>query len=299
MAEKVSRRSPCGGGGGAGLAGGGGGWPWAAARSAPNSDQAQGQGRKPQGGAHRMLHGVRFFKPPLNGLLTRDGRNVAANVRIVELSPGTMTARTAATEDASGPRPVGRARCAALPSPAAPAGAPEPLVVNPNTGLALSGFDPVAYFTDGKPEFGRPDLEFRNDGVVWRFRNEGDRAAFADHPEVYIPRFGGYDPVAVARGEVGAGPSAVLGGDRRAALSVLQRGGARRIPRRPGRRHRARRRANGRRSRAASRASSRAHRLRFVRIAPGDEGRNAKIAGRVAELERRALRGRSRCRRRR
>lgn len=82
----------------------------------------------------------------------------------------------------------------------APAAAPEPLVVNPKTGLALSGFDPVAYFTDGKPQFGRPELEFRNNGAVWRFRNEGDRAAFADHPEVYMPRFGGYDPVAVARG---------------------------------------------------------------------------------------------------
>jgi hypothetical protein len=83
---------------------------------------------------------------------------------------------------------------------AAPAAAPEPLVVNPNTGLALSGFDPVAYFTDGKPEFGRSELELRVNGVVWRFRNAGDRAAFSDHPEVYTPRFGGYDPVAIARG---------------------------------------------------------------------------------------------------
>ena len=86
---------------------------------------------------------------------------------------------------------------------AAPAmsGAPdEPVVVNPNTGLAISGFDPVAYFTDGKPEIGRPELELRVDGYVWRFVNEGDRAAFKDHPEVYAPRFGGYDPVALARG---------------------------------------------------------------------------------------------------
>ena len=80
------------------------------------------------------------------------------------------------------------------------AGELQPLVVNPNTGLALSGFDPVAYFTDGRPEFGRPDLELRHGGAVWRFRNEGDRAAFKDHPDVYTPGFGGYDPVAVARG---------------------------------------------------------------------------------------------------
>lgn len=75
-----------------------------------------------------------------------------------------------------------------------------PVVVNAQTGLAISGFDPVAYFTDGKPYFGKPDLELTQGGAVWRFRNEGNRAAFSDHPEVYAPRFGGYDPVAVARG---------------------------------------------------------------------------------------------------
>ncbi len=74
------------------------------------------------------------------------------------------------------------------------------IVVNANTGLAISGFDPVAYFTDAKPKIGSPDIELRLDGVVWQFKNEGNRAAFADHPDVYLPRFGGYDPVAVARG---------------------------------------------------------------------------------------------------
>ena len=76
----------------------------------------------------------------------------------------------------------------------------DPTVVNSHTGLAISGFDPVAYFTEGKPKFGRPDTELSLGGAVWRFRNEGNRAAFTDHPEVYSPRFGGYDPVAVARG---------------------------------------------------------------------------------------------------
>jgi hypothetical protein len=90
--------------------------------------------------------------------------------------------------------------CAGMSAPAVGGAADEPVVVNPNTGLAISGFDPVAYFTDGKPEFGRPDLELRVNGAVWRFVNEGDRAAFKDHPEVYAPRFGGYDPVALARG---------------------------------------------------------------------------------------------------
>jgi YHS domain-containing protein len=41
--------------------------------------------------------------------------------------------------------------------------------------------------------------------VVWRFHNEGNRASFLAHPEVYGPQFGGYDPVDVARGVTVAG----------------------------------------------------------------------------------------------
>jgi len=73
------------------------------------------------------------------------------------------------------------------------------LVVNPASGLAISGFDPVAYFTAQKAILGRPDLELTLNGAVWRFLNEGNRAAFAAHPEVYTPQFGGYDPVAIER----------------------------------------------------------------------------------------------------
>lgn len=71
------------------------------------------------------------------------------------------------------------------------------MAVNPDTALAISGFDPVAYFTESKAEFGRPEVELNLDGVVWRFTNEGNRGAFAAHPEVYAPRFGGYDPVGI------------------------------------------------------------------------------------------------------
>jgi len=84
----------------------------------------------------------------------------------------------------------------------APAGAAttERLVTDPHTGLALYGFDPVAYFTDAEPLAGRPEFEWSFAGAIWRFRNEGNRAAFVDRPDVYMPRFGGYDVLAVARG---------------------------------------------------------------------------------------------------
>jgi hypothetical protein len=75
-----------------------------------------------------------------------------------------------------------------------------PVVTDPQTGLAIDGFDPVAYFTAEGPTQGRGVYEYKFSGVTWRFRSEGNRAAFIDHPEVYAPQFGGYDPVAIGRG---------------------------------------------------------------------------------------------------
>lgn len=76
----------------------------------------------------------------------------------------------------------------------------ERIVADRHSGLAIDGFDPVAYFVDGEPREGRPDHEQRYGGAIWRFRNEGNRAAFAADPQIYAPCFGGYDPTGVARG---------------------------------------------------------------------------------------------------
>jgi hypothetical protein len=81
----------------------------------------------------------------------------------------------------------------------------ERVIVNRYTGLAIEGYDPVAYFADGRPEPGRPEFEAPAAGAVWRFRNEGNRASFVAHPEIYGPRFGGYDPIDLARGVTFAG----------------------------------------------------------------------------------------------
>jgi len=82
---------------------------------------------------------------------------------------------------------------------AARASTTERVVVNRYSGLAIAGFDPVAYFTESMALQGLPDFEARESGAVWRFRSEGNRASFVAHPEIYGPQFGGYDPVDVAR----------------------------------------------------------------------------------------------------
>jgi hypothetical protein len=81
----------------------------------------------------------------------------------------------------------------------------ERVVVNRFTGLAIEGFDPVAYFTDARPEPGLADFEVSEAGAVWRFRNESDRASFVAHPDIYGPQYGGYDPIDLARGVTVAG----------------------------------------------------------------------------------------------
>jgi YHS domain-containing protein len=75
----------------------------------------------------------------------------------------------------------------------------ERVVSNPLSGLAIDGVDPVAYFSDGRMVYGRAEYEYRYAGVTWRFVNQGNQAAFSANPDVYMPRYGGYDPVAIGR----------------------------------------------------------------------------------------------------
>lgn len=88
-----------------------------------------------------------------------------------------------------------------------PAGAAttERVVVNRFSGVAIEGFDPVAYFVAGRAMRGTAEFEASLWGAVWRFRNEGNRASFLAHPEIYGPQFGGYDPADIARGVTIAG----------------------------------------------------------------------------------------------
>jgi hypothetical protein len=90
-------------------------------------------------------------------------------------------------------------------SPASIAGTTERIVMDWHNGLAIGGYDPVAFFTDGRPIAGSADYELRYGGAIWRFHNMGNRAAFAENPDTYMPQFGGYDPLGVQRGLAVAG----------------------------------------------------------------------------------------------
>lgn len=85
----------------------------------------------------------------------------------------------------------------------------ERVVVDRNTGLAIGGYDPVAYFTDGAAILGQAAYEASQGGVVWRFCNENNRMFFLANPGIYGPQFGGYDPVDLTLGNIVAGRAQV------------------------------------------------------------------------------------------
>lgn len=72
-------------------------------------------------------------------------------------------------------------------------------------GVAVGGYDPVAYFTDGKPLKGRADLTLEHQGATWRFASEANRDAFRADPARYAPQYGGYCAWAVAEGYTAKG----------------------------------------------------------------------------------------------
>lgn len=67
-------------------------------------------------------------------------------------------------------------------------------------GVAVGGYDPVGYFTEGKPVKGSEEFTLRHDGATWRFASAENRASFEADPVKYAPRYGGYCAYAVANG---------------------------------------------------------------------------------------------------
>lgn len=65
--------------------------------------------------------------------------------------------------------------------------------------LAIRGYDPVAYFTEGKAVKGDKDFTLGWQGADWRFASDENRTLFAADPEKYAPQYGGYCAWAVSR----------------------------------------------------------------------------------------------------
>ena len=74
---------------------------------------------------------------------------------------------------------------------------------------ALWGYDPVSYFTAGRPEAGSAEFTFAFDDATYWFASEEHRKMFAAEPQRYAPQFKGFCTLSVARGlKVEADPEA-------------------------------------------------------------------------------------------
>jgi YHS domain-containing protein len=67
-------------------------------------------------------------------------------------------------------------------------------------GIAIQGYDPVAYFVEGAPRQGRAELSLDRGGVVWRFASEANRERFRKNPARYLPAYSGYCAYGVSQG---------------------------------------------------------------------------------------------------
>ena len=74
-----------------------------------------------------------------------------------------------------------------------------------NTGAnhaAIKGYDTVAYFTEGQPMKGKPELAYSWNDAQWHFTNASHRDLFVADPERYVPQFGGFCSMALVVGKV-------------------------------------------------------------------------------------------------
>jgi len=68
-------------------------------------------------------------------------------------------------------------------------------------GLAVHGYDVVAYFTTGAPTLGSDKLAVAHNGGTYRFATQADLDAFKADPAKYEPTFGGFCAYGVALGK--------------------------------------------------------------------------------------------------
>jgi YHS domain-containing protein len=84
-----------------------------------------------------------------------------------------------------------------------------------SNGVAIRGYDPVAYFTQREARRGSEEHQYEWEGAKWYFLNEDHKKLFMQNPEKYAPQYGGHCAYAVAKNYLADGDPerwAVVGG---------------------------------------------------------------------------------------
>jgi YHS domain-containing protein len=78
--------------------------------------------------------------------------------------------------------------------------AKDPVYTGFFSSVAVSGYDTVAYFTEGRPVEGSEEFETDHEGYTYRFSSQANLDAFLADPDAYLPQYGGYCAWAVSQG---------------------------------------------------------------------------------------------------
>jgi YHS domain-containing protein len=74
------------------------------------------------------------------------------------------------------------------------------LINTDKNGVALKGYDPVAYFTDNKPVKGNPQFQAAYNEGTYYFSSAENKKLFEADPKKYEPQFGGFCAYATSKG---------------------------------------------------------------------------------------------------
>lgn len=92
---------------------------------------------------------------------------------------------------------------AALPSVAS--AKTSPIYTGTFSNVALSGYDAVGYFTEGRPVLGKAAFKTTYKDAEFRFASAANLAKFKANPAAYAPQYGGYCAWAVSQGYTASG----------------------------------------------------------------------------------------------
>jgi YHS domain-containing protein len=78
----------------------------------------------------------------------------------------------------------------------------KPLVNVDSQGVAVHGYDPVAYFAEGKAVRGDSQYQSSYGGAIYYFHSAANKDAFDKEPAKYVPQYGGYCAMAMTKGKL-------------------------------------------------------------------------------------------------
>ncbi|WP_424968102.1 MULTISPECIES: YHS domain-containing (seleno)protein [unclassified Dinoroseobacter] len=79
--------------------------------------------------------------------------------------------------------------------------ADEVFITDADMNIAINGYDPVAYHTEGAPTKGVAEFKAEYDGAVYKFSSADNKAAFEADPAKYAPAYGGWCTVGASKGK--------------------------------------------------------------------------------------------------